>query len=379
MKVASLKCKSQQELAQEIVRIKKQEFKPTLAIVFSSVSHNFKELGSLFKGQNIDMIGCSTAGEIINGTLNEASIAVLLLNIDRNWYKIVEEEFTHQGIYKAAFNLGKDAIEYFENPGMIVMSGGLTIDAEELVSGLRDGVVRSIPIFGGLAGNDFSKMRTFAFTNSWVSYQGLAALVIDLDKVSVHGRAISGWEPVGGENVITKAKANVVYQINGESAYDVFIRYFGLSDDPDSSKMDQLIALQTNYPFQLVRDEGYAVLRSPMLINKDDGSIILTASVKEGDKFRFSYSPGFEVIEQTIQEFGVFYEKNPDPDALILFSCKGRHGAFGPMLEDEIEGIYEQWKKPLIGFLSYGEIGDMGKGMCEFHNETCSLVLLKER
>ena len=34
---------------------------------------------------------------------------------------------------------------------------------------------------------------------------------------------------------------------------------------------------------------------------------------------------------------------------------------------------------PMIGFFSYGEIGNVKGGACDFHNETCSLVLLKER
>ena len=85
------------------------------------------------------------------------------------------------------------------------------------------------------------------------------------------------------------------------------------------------------------------------------------------------------MIEQTVDEFGLLQKDFPEADALILFSCKGRHGAFGPMLEDEVEGTYRHWKKPMIGLLTYGEFGDNGKGRCEFHNETCSLVILKEQ
>jgi hypothetical protein len=85
------------------------------------------------------------------------------------------------------------------------------------------------------------------------------------------------------------------------------------------------------------------------------------------------------VVEDTIQDFAWLSEKQPNADALLMFSCQGRYAALGPFLEDEIEGVYEHWKKPMIGFLSYGEIGSFKNGVCEFHNETCSLVLIKER
>ena len=178
-------------------------------------------------------------------------------------------------------------------------------------------------------------------------------------------------------NVISKAVGNVVYEINDEPALDVFSRYFGLTER--GSKFDQLINIQTNYPFQILRDSDQTVLRSPILVDQEEGTITLAASVQEGEKFRFSTSPGFEVIEQTVSEFGALHNEVPEADALILFSCKGRHGAFGPMLDDEIGGIHKFWQKPMIGFLTYGEFGNLKDTSCDFHNETCVLAILHEK
>jgi hypothetical protein len=33
----------------------------------------------------------------------------------------------------------------------------------------------------------------------------------------------------------------------------------------------------------------------------------------------------------------------------------------------------------MVGFLSYGEIGNVANGICDFHNETCSLITIKEK
>ena len=112
--------------------------------------------------------------------------------------------------------------------------------------------------------------------------------------------------------------------------------------------------------------------------NDQDGTLHMIGGVQTGDRFQFSIAAGFEVMEETIHSFKNFKHEISEPDALVLFSCKGRHAAFGPLLLDEIEGIYQHWNKPMVGFLSYGEIGQTLHGNCDFHNETCCLVAISE-
>ncbi|MFK7936266.1 MAG: FIST C-terminal domain-containing protein, partial [Saprospiraceae bacterium] len=120
-------------------------------------------------------------------------------------------------------------------------------------------------------------------------------------------------------------------------------------------------------------------LRSPLISNETDRSLMLAGGVQTGDQFRFSISPGLEVVDQTIAAFQDLKDQISEADALLLFSCKGRHAALGPMIEDEVKGIYDHWQQPMIGFFSYGEIGADHSGKCDFHNETCSLIVLREK
>ena len=192
--------------------------------------------------------------------------------------------------------------------------------------------------------------------------------------------ATSGWEPNGLENVITEAEGNVVYTINNEPALDVFIRYIGRLDNT-KVKGEDIPTMSAQYPLQIIRDKGEAVLRSPIIGNDEERSLTLAGFVKKGERFRFSISPGLDVIEKTIDNFEGFKQQQAEEaDLLILFSCKGRHAAFGPMMEEEVAGIHRHWKNtPMVGFLSYGEIGNTQGGDFEFHNETCSLVAIKEK
>ncbi len=376
MWTTSFHCESIDQLRTTLAKAKVRH-SPTLGIVFCSSQYDVQAIQTVFRDIDIDLVGCTTAGEIVDTGLYENSIAVLLLDINPAYYHIGTKQHKGKDVFNAAHALGQEATAQFEQPALIIFSGGLVINAELIIDGLQTGAGKSLPMYGGLAGNDLSLSRTLAFSHDEISDNCLVVLSIDTEKILLKGLAISGWEPIGGVNTITSCEGNVIYGINGEPAFDVFSRYFGFSNS--KNKVEQLVAIQTNYPLQILRKEGYSVLRSPVLVNEKDRSITLAASVEKGEQFRFSTSPGFEVIEKTIDEFSQLQQGVPEADALMLFSCKGRHGAFGPMLEDEISGIFQQWDKPMIGLLTYGEFGDNGKGSCEFHNETCSLVILKEK
>lgn len=371
MKACSFLCESSDDLKKRILHHKANSFQPNLALVFCSSSQDLDDIRAIFTAEGIDLAGCTTAGEIVDAGLYEKSIAVMLFSLDRAYYRVLLEKYEGEDVGPAAESLGKQAVATFANPSGIILSGGLTVDAELIIENIYSGAEINLPMYGGMAGDDLEMRETIVFSNTMVSSQGLLLLVLDADHVKLEGMAVSGWSSIGGVNTISKAEGNVIYEINGERAYDVFMRYFG------SALKDPLISIQTNYPLQIIREGGNTVLRSPIFMNEKDGSITLTAGIKRGEEFRFSSSPDFEVIDTTIAAFGKLQEAAPVPDAVILFSCKGRHGAFGPLLEDEVVGIFNRWEKPMIGLLSYGEFGENGHGRCEFYNSTCSLVTLK--
>jgi hypothetical protein len=100
----------------------------------------------------------------------------------------------------------------------------------------------------------------------------------------------------------------------------------------------------------------------------------------EGDKIRLTIPPDFEVIEEvSLNAEKMKKEELPDPDALLMFSCIGRLGQFGPLVGEEIEGIRKVFNVPMAGFFTYGEFGRTKNGNNEFHNNTCCWVALKEK
>jgi hypothetical protein len=355
-------------------------FRPTFGIVFCSPTQDFQSLMSLFKQYQIDLAGCTSAGEIANEGLHEASIVCTFMDMNRDYYRInlvtqTTSDDDENTVARKARNFADDC---FENVAMIVLSSGIHNDGEKIISGLRVGRKNNISIFGGMAGDDLNMIDSFIFTTERHLSNGLLVIALNTDKIEIKGLATSGWQAIGAANTITKAKGNLIETINDQPALDFFLKFFG-SFDAVNARGQNISTMSAQYPFQLQRNTETTVLRVPLTVSEKDRTIRLAGSVTTGDKFKFSISPGTEIVEQTVLEFEGFKDAIEIPDVLLLFSCKGRHAALGPFLEDEIAGIYEHWNKPMIGFLSYGEFGNLKNGVCEFHNETCCLVTLKTR
>jgi hypothetical protein len=363
------------EIKSKFAKVTADGFTPSLAIVFCSITQNRQELADFFTAINVDVFGSTTAGEIIDSEVMEKSTVVMLLNINKAHYKIFCE--ASADTYKVANDLGLFAKASFANPSVLVVSSGLTIDAEQIIKGFMD-VDKNIPLYGGLAGDDLTMKASYVFTNSQETSTGLIGLVLDGDKINIKGLATSGWDNIGIEKTITKSAGNIVYTIDDEPAVDVFVRYFQFTESVDNTA--EIIAQNfAQYPLQLKKENGNTVLRAPLMVDIESRALIFAGGIPQGSKVKFSVQPGFDLIEKTTERVSTLKPGMPEADALIMFSCKARHMALGPMTGDEAGMIRGIWNKPLIGFFTYGEIGTAKDSSCDFHNETCSMVILQEK
>ena len=350
-------------------------YAPTIAILFCSIMQDRQALTNFFNEKNVDLFGSTTAGEILDSEILEHSSVIMLMDMKREHYKIFCEASAET--YKTSGDLARFAKETFKDPSIIVISSGLTINADDIINGIKE-VDKSIPLYGGLAGDDLTMKASFVFSNHFESSNGLIALVLDNDKVHTTGLATSGWDDIGVEKTITKSEGNIVYTIDDEPASDVFVKFFQFTESVDNRA--EIIAMNfAQYPLQLKKDNGNVVLRSPLMVDIESRALIFAGGIPEGSKVKFSVPPGFDLIDKTRESVSVLKNTIENPDAVILFSCKARHLALGPIMEDEAGKIRDIWNKPLIGFFTYGEIGTAKDSVCDFHNATCSMVLLEEK
>jgi hypothetical protein len=354
-------------------------FKPTLSIITLTNIENAETVRAIFDRNGIAIFGITTSQKFTSQGMESDDIVAMLLDMKPEYFRIVLNDYGKSSAYKAGFQAGMTGKNVFANPGFIISPIDFKMSGDELIRGLTDAAGKDTSIMGGVAGNpeDFSGIL---FTNASSSKGGLLALIIDRDRIAINGLAISGWKPVGTAKKVTKSEGSWIFTIDDEPAMNVIRRFLGDEMINPEKLGTGLLPSDLGYPLQFQRESGNAIMKPVLFWKAADQSIMIGGEVKEGEFFRFSLPPDFDSIDTVVESTRIIREKSmPDADALLIFSCVGRLGSFGPMITSEIEGLAATWNKPMLGFFSLGEFGKLDEGQCEFHGTTVSWVALKEK
>ena len=360
-------------------------YKPTLAIVFISIKQDREAVSEILGSHGIDFIGATSCNEFVDGYQSDGGIAVLLFGVDRNNYAVLFEDIGAGTIIEAGTRLAETALQKFENPSLIILStsimeNGSMLDGETLIRGIEKVIGSHVNLFGGMAGDDMSFKGTYVFTNNASSGYGVAAIVFNEEKIKMYGVALSGWKSIGVSKTITKSKKNLLYEIDGKPALEMYLRFLGEDFDSTQDQTKFFDDIGLHYPLQIERKGREPMMCNPMGYNKEENALVLESDVEEGSRFWFSTPPDFDIIETVVGKAKEIRGTNDaDADAVLIFSCASRLSALGPMAQQENDSLANVWKAPMAGFFTYGEFGRAINGKHEFHSTTCSWVALKEK
>jgi hypothetical protein len=379
MKAKSIKGKSTEEIKSALAQSMVDRFQPTLAICFISKSLDRKAISDLLDAEGISVFGCTTNGEFIDEATEKGSAAILLLDMNKDYFQIYFEEYPHGNYREVAKGIARKTVEKFSTPAFLIGLSHQATDGEEILRGFENIVGEEVNVFGGCAGDDYSFSEQFVFTNGKDSGQAIVCIAVDETKVNVKGIATCGWKAIGTEKTVTKSVGNHVYTVDDIPVLDITAKYGGIQNvSPENKAL--LLEIAANLPLQLLREKGDPIMRPGLKIDWDDHSFYTSGTVPQGSKVKFSVQPDLDVMESVVK--GVENLKAnvmPEADAVIVFSCAGRILSFGPMMNMEIEGIKNVWNVPMAGMFSNGELGRATGGNLEMHNLTTCCVALKEK
>ncbi|MDQ6764103.1 MAG: hypothetical protein M3015_15955, partial [Bacteroidota bacterium] len=166
MKAKNLYGKNIDEVKSKFSKAVADGFSPTLTIVFCSAMQDRKALIDFFNEKKVDVFGSTTAGEVLDAEILEHHTVIMLLDMQKANYKIFCE--ASADTWKVANDMAIFAKDTFTNPSIIVVSSGLTIDAEQIIKGVKD-FDKNIPLYGGLAGDDLTMKASYVFSNQYES------------------------------------------------------------------------------------------------------------------------------------------------------------------------------------------------------------------
>jgi len=306
------------------------------------------------------IIGASTDGEIIDGDMLSQTILISFSLFEKT--KITTYHFK-----ELSFELGKESSQKIissSTKALICFNNTLSSDPQPFLEGLEESEYEFI-IAGGNAGDNNRFQETLVIEDEEIYHEGMVIAILDSDELIVHNKASLNWTPIGKELTITKAKENVVYEIDNRPILDVYKYYFG--EDITVGMPSSIIA------FPLLKEEnGIDIARSIVAVN-DDNSFTYAGHFKEGERVRFSLGNVAELLNNAY-DFSNDVSKAPS-EAIFIYSCSVRKNFFQNHLKQEFTLLNEI--APTAGFFTYGEFFSTGKSS-QVLNITTTILSLSE-
>jgi hypothetical protein len=319
----------------------------------------------------------STSGEILGRSVNDNSISVTVIEFEKSSFVVERDNILDYD--KNANSLGLklfDKIPKKDLKHVFVLSEGSFVNGSSLINGLETNIDSKVSITGGMCGDDARFEKTVASYKEDPKEGEVILIGFYGETLEISFASFGGWVPFGPERIITKSEANILYEIDGQPALNLYKKYLG-------EKARELPQASLLYPLN-VTPEGKKepVVRTILNINNEDFSMILAGDVPINSRVQLMMASVDGIADGAQNAAKLAMEnRKQKPELAILVSCIGRKLVMSQRVEEEIEQVNETIgeKIPMTGFYSYGEMAPFnGSSNCELHNQTMTLTLISE-
>ncbi len=280
-----------------------------------------------------------------------------------------------------SFQAGERLAQSVDKEGLVhvlVLSDGLKINGSDLVKGLTKHLPEEVTITGGLSGDGERFEETLVLWDGAPEKDTVAVLGLYGNRLKVGYGSLGGWDPFGPERLITRSKGNVLYELDGKSALELYKKYLG-------EHAKGLPATGLLFPLSLrTKESETGVVRTILSVDEEEQSMTFAGDVPEGSYARLMKANFERLIDGASGAAKTSYEAigSSSPDLAILISCVGRKLVLKQRTEEEVEGIRAVLgdHTVLTGFYSYGEICPAAPNAnCELHNQTMTITTFSEK
>ena len=325
-----------------------------------------------------EIVGCSTSGEIYGEEVFNENIVCTAVRFEKTTLEIVSERIESM---EESFSIGEKLAEKLDKHQLIhimVLSEGLNINGSELTKGLNSRMNNKVSVTGGLAGDQADFAETVIVHNKAGEKNLVLAIGFYGESLQVGYGSMGGWDSFGVDREVTKSKANILYELDGHPALELYKRYLGehASNLPSSALL---------FPLSLrSKTAETSLVRTVLSVDEVEGSMVFAGDIPQGEYVRLMKANFDRLIDgaNDAAEMSKISLKNSDPDLAILISCVGRKLVLKQRVEEELEIIREVIgaRTTMTGFYSYGEICPIKpfEQHCELHNQTMTITVFKE-
>lgn len=354
----------------------------TLVVVFGAPSFfdaptPIENLVKAFPRSQI--IGCSTAGEIYGALIHDDSLSVAVLQFEHTRLKSVQVQISEAA---DSYSSGQTIAEQLAAPDLravFVLSNGTKINGSELVRALNEKLPANVVVTGGLAGDGDRFERTWVISHGTLTTDYICAVGLYGDRLVVGHGSKGGWDVFGPQRRVTRSEQNILYELDGKPALDLYKEYLGdLASGLPSS------ALLFPLSLRVEASDEKSVVRTILGVNESAKSLTFAGDVPNGSYAQLMKANFDRLINGASEAASMAktLAKTVDssPTLSIAISCVGRRLVLGERTEEELEAALEVLPTGVqqVGFYSYGEISPYASGSCDLHNQTMTLTTFQE-
>ena len=380
MKTTQVKLKANADFETALAPIMNAQ--PNLVLVFGGVSFfESPKLADVLKKvlPETALAGCSTAGEIAVDRVYDNTCVVTGLHFENTKTLAVSSKIDGMADSFAAGERLAALLPAADLHAVLVFGTGVAINGSALVAGMQAKLAPSVSISGGLAADAGAFKQTWTIGPDGAKDDHIVAIGLYGSNVRVSYGTFAGWEPFGPARKVTRCSENVLYELDGERALDIYKRYLGdyAKDLPGSGLL---------FPFEMLGEEQEKsnIFRTILGVNEEEGSLTLAGDIDPKGYLKLMHSSTDKLIEgaETAAKTAFGDGARVDDSSLaILVSCIGRKLVMGDRVDEEIEAVADVLGEntTVTGFYSNGEIaGTTFHGECHLHNQTMTITWISE-
>jgi hypothetical protein len=336
---------------------------------------HFEALRRLFP--NADIAGCSTSGQIFNGDVSDDGAVGVAIGFDDTRSKLACVDLP---TVDASAACGRELGQALSAPGLrsvFVLADGIGTNASALIAGLVGVIGAGVPVTGGLAGDGAAFAKTLVGGNCPPGEKKAVAIGFYGERFRIGHGSDGGWKVFGPPRQITRSANNILYELDGKPALDLYKHYLG-------EEAERLPASALLFPLKIwdPQKPEQDVVRTIVGVNEADRSLVFAGNVPVGFQARLMRGSHENLVQGAENAACAAGGGVDGRDRIaILISCVGRKLLMGQRSADETEVARERLNPHAlqIGFYSYGEISPhSATGACELHNQTMTITTMAE-
>jgi hypothetical protein len=324
------------------------------------------------------LLGCSTSGEIAGTHVQDDTVVATAVAFDRTTIHTAQAAIQGETDSRGAGERLAAALPADGLSHVFVLSDGLKVNGSQLVEGLASRLPVDTAITGGLAGDGARFGETLVVVGGRPVSSHAVAVGFYGPDVRVGYASLGGWDPFGPERIITRARGNVLYELDGHSALGLYKRYLGdhARELPSSGLLFPLCVRTSE------TDEP--IVRTILAVDEATQSMTFAGDLPEGGLARLMKANFDRLIDGATGAAKASYITvgTESPDLALLISCVGRKLVLKQRIEEEVEAVRDVLGPAtrLAGFYSYGEISPFTpSARCQLHNQTMTITTISER